>query len=174
MVSTVQTSTTAVSDANQQKLKDFNDKKITLSKKDLQSEVLSALANGEEPSNTLVDIIDSYDKIDTNGDGIGYDELNAYKKSKAGILASLGLSATSAKKQNTLLDLGLLDDSKSTNSSSLLDFLKSSSSNNSKNISKSLIESLSNYSSTNTSSSTLGSYATLRAKTNESIIDYLT
>jgi len=107
-------STTSTSDINYlTQMQDFKDGKINITKSDLTSSVQKSVSNGETVSSTMLDIIDSYDKIDTNGDGISYEELTAYKNSTAGILSSMGLSATSIKQKelSMVADVFLDDDS---------------------------------------------------------------
>jgi hypothetical protein len=90
MVGSIQGS--SVSDASTINLQDFKDGKVNISKSELKNSVSATIAQGQEPSNALLDIIDSYEKIDTNGDGIGYKELETYKSTPAGIISSMGLS----------------------------------------------------------------------------------
>jgi len=115
MVGSVSSST---SDVNTVNLQDFKDGKVNISKSELKSSVSEMIAQGEEPSDVLLDIVDSYDKIDTNDDGISYKELETYKSTPAGIISSLGLSVESMKRQqlNLFASTFLQDDSTSSSS----------------------------------------------------------
>lgn len=120
MAGTVQgTSSSDINAINQQKIKDFQDGKINISKGELKNLVTSAIAQGETPSNTVVDILDSYDKIDTNGDGINYKEFQTYAKTPAAMLSSLGINTKNMQQQFSLLDTDFLSSSQSSDSGNM-------------------------------------------------------
>jgi hypothetical protein len=135
MVGSIQGS--SVSDASTINLQDFKDGKVNISKSELKNSVSATIAQGQEPSNALLDIIDSYEKIDTNGDGIGYKELETYKSTPAGIISSMGLSpeALKQKQLNLFVSAFLNNNSSNTSSDSYLNSLMQSytSSNNDSN-----------------------------------------
>lgn len=144
MTNSVQSTSVSDTAALLQKQKDFQDGKVNIKKDDLQQSVLSAIKSGKNVDVATQSLIDSYDKIDKNGDGVSYTELKAYKNTPQGLLASLGINSNSIT-QNlpTLLDSGLFDDSSSSSSaSSLLSSLSSSASSNNAATSK-LLASLS-------------------------------
>ena len=144
MTNSVQSATTLDTTAILQKQKDFKDGKINIKKDDLQQTVLTAIKKGEDVDTATQALIDSYDKIDKNGDGVSYTELQAYKNTPQGILASLGINANSITKNlPSLLDTGLFDGNSSLgSSSSLLSSLSGSSTSSSQATSK-LLASLS-------------------------------
>ena len=130
-MSTVQgVSTQDINAYNQQQIQDFTEGKINITKSDLQSLVSSEIAQGQQPSGQLMDIIDSYDQIDKNGDGISYSDLQTYQNTPKGILDSLGLNSQTLNLQNNLLSLNILnaDDSTNDSSSDLTSLLGNSSS----------------------------------------------
>jgi hypothetical protein len=104
---------------NSQQIQDFLNGKINITRNDLKNTVSAMSAEGEKPSQVLLDIIDSYDKIDTNGDGLSYTELKTYKNTPAGILSSLGLSAESLKQRQLNLSISAFLEDNSTASSPL-------------------------------------------------------
>jgi hypothetical protein len=85
----------AVAELNHQKIQDFKDGKINIKKDDLIKTVKDTIAQGGSVSSDLMDLVDSYEKIDKDGDGISYKEYTTYKNTPAGILSSLGLSNSS-------------------------------------------------------------------------------
>lgn len=105
---------------NQQQIQDFKDGKINITKSDLQNLVSSEISQGQQPSGAIMDIIDSYDQIDKNGDGINSSELQAYQNTSKGILGRLGLSSESLALQSNSLGLDLLNSIDSGNDSSSL------------------------------------------------------
>lgn len=172
MVTSVQN--TSAQDAAQ-KIQDFKDGKINISKADLKKEISDAIANDKTPDESELNIYDSYDKIDTNGDGISYKELQAYNNTKEGLLNSLGISKSSLTNYNNSFALNLLNggaESTST-SSSLLDYMNNnnSSSDNSSNIdftgASSTNSAIQNYLSSNGSSSS-------NSTNSLSLINYMT
>lgn len=96
MSGTVQSSTsTDASAANAkmlQQMQDFKDGKINITKNDLKENIQAMMSEGEEAPAILLDLYQSYSKIDKNNDGISYKEFETYKNSTAGILNSLGFS----------------------------------------------------------------------------------
>jgi len=120
MVVSVQgTSTQDINTINQQKIQDFKDGKTNITKKDLTGMLSSEIAQGQDLSSDVIDLLDSYDQIDKDGDGISYEEFKTYNNTATGILNSLGLSSSSInnsinttllnslKKQPSLLDSDL-------------------------------------------------------------------
>lgn len=102
----------SVSELNQQKIQDFKDGKINIKKDELLKSVKDEVVQGKDVSSELMDLVDSYDKIDKNGDGISYDEYTTYKNTPSGLISSLGLSALSSiNTQPSLLNYLSFDDS---------------------------------------------------------------
>ncbi|MDD3012325.1 MAG: hypothetical protein PHC34_01310 [Candidatus Gastranaerophilales bacterium] len=121
MVGSVQSSSAQDANAISQQIQEFKDGKVNITKNDLKSTLANAIAQGEEPSDTVLDIVDSYDKIDTNSDGISYEELETYKNTPAGIISSMGLSPESLKRQQLSLFSSALSENNTTTTSSLFD-----------------------------------------------------
>lgn len=136
----------------QQKIQDFNDGKVNITKEDLKSYISEKKATGEKISSDVEDIIDSYENIDKDGDGISNSELTIYNAKKS-ILSSYS-------NQNLSL-LNYLNDSSDSSSDDALTSLmtkystqNSSSSSDSTAYVNKLLESYSSSdSSTDTSSS---------------------
>jgi len=156
-------------------IQDFLDGKVNITKSDLQNTVSSAIAQGEEPSDTLLDILDSYDKIDTNGDGLSYEELKTYKNTSAGMLSSLGLSAESLKrKQLDLFVSAFLKDDSTASSSSLFGSTDLQDSLLGDYSSDSTTDSTSADSSNSYLDSVLQAYSSSNTSNTSSILDYIT
>lgn len=76
-----------------QHMQDFKDGIVNFSKEDLKSNITELLEERQTPSSTIIDLYESYDEIDQNGDGISYEEFKTYQASPQGIINSLGLSS---------------------------------------------------------------------------------
>lgn len=160
MVGSVQGSSTSDVNTVAQQLQDFKDGKVNISKSDLKKSAASVMTQGQKPSDSVIDIIDSYEKIDTNGDGISYKELESYKNTTAGLLSSLGMSPNAMKQQKLSLFSSVLsqDDSlpsslfSSNDSDDEISFLKSG------KLGDNASRLLNNYSPNNTGTSSSASY----------------
>jgi hypothetical protein len=124
MVGSVQGNSTSDINAINQQTQDFKDGKTKITKEALTNTLTSTIKQGQEPLVAVIGLMDSYDQIDKNNDGISYDEFETYKSSPKGMLGSLGLSAESIKQQMNTLSLGLLgaDSTGVLSQPSLLDF----------------------------------------------------
>jgi len=111
-------STPDINEINQQ-IQDFQNGKINISKEELTNIVSDEIKQGQDPSNSVLDIIDSYDKIDTNNDGISYDEFKTYKNSPKGLLSFMGISSLSISQQINSLTLGMLGNNSANDSTGL-------------------------------------------------------
>jgi hypothetical protein len=92
MVSSVQSSNTA-SQQLQQQVQDFKDGILNLSKTDIKNDIIKSVTEGSTPSSALMDIYESFNQIDDNGDGLSYEEFETYKNSRTGMLNSLGITS---------------------------------------------------------------------------------
>ncbi|GEM_PF-2353937 len=110
MTGAIQGTTTDISTINQQ-IQDFKDGKAKISKEDLTGLVCSQIKQDQEISATLVDLVDSYEEIDKNHDGIDYSEFETYQNSSQGMLSALGISPGSISRQIDMLSLGILGNS---------------------------------------------------------------
>ena len=138
-------STQDTATVNQQKIQDFKDGKINITKKDLGSILSGEITQGQDPSSDLMGIIDSYDKIDKNGDGVSYKEFTTYKSTPAGILSSLGLSSTSINNSINSSLLSYLNNSNSSTSSQQSSLLNSGLFGGNSSDSSTLLDSSSSY-----------------------------
>jgi len=120
MTGAIQGTTTSDVSVINQKIQDFKNGKTKITKEELTTLVAGKLSQGEEVSATLTDLIDSYDEIDKNKDGIDYSEFKTYQNSTQGKLSSLGLSSGSLERQLDMLSLQLLEKNSGSSSSSLL------------------------------------------------------
>ncbi|MFA6988979.1 MAG: hypothetical protein WC197_02820 [Candidatus Gastranaerophilaceae bacterium] len=94
-------SITSASSAVNQQIQDFMDGKTTISQSDLTSIVASEISGGKDINSGIMDLVDSYESVDTNHDGqLTYSEYSTYKNSPAAILSSLGLKNSSTLNSN--------------------------------------------------------------------------
>ena len=159
MVDSVSSSTTSVTSALQQKITDFQNGKVNITKSDLNEYAAEYKANNEEIPDSVQEIIDSYEKIDKNGDGVSQNELTTYNNQQ---------SAISSYSEFDVSLLQYMNSSDDSTSDSLLNLVNSGISSK---VSSYTEKALEKYSTTSSSSSTTSTSTEL---TSSSLIDYLT
>lgn len=161
MVDSVSSSSSTAATLLQQKITDFENGKVNITKTDLDDYVSEYKANGEDIPDNVQTIIDSYDKIDKDGDGVSNTELSTYNM-KTTALASY------ADFNSSVSLLQYMNSSDSDTTDSLTSLVSSNISNSTSSYMNKLLE---QYSSTASTDSTSDSTATSGTS---SLLDYIT